>query len=212
MSTAPKKMRAIYFEDERVSSAFQKSMMEFLTAIQKNIVCRYLSPENTHRLRHRGKWGHPGSPDVVNGGIEQHSSFAELPFEDIVKHDLGLIDRFAQKLAQDMERQFAQMMYSAISTVCDQTGNTVDAKAAGACEAFAEMLEKIQFSADKSGKVNFPELHGGPEAVARIQKALENAPPEYHQRIEEIQARKIAEALDREAKRKARFVRYGDES
>lgn len=211
MSTAPKKVQAIYFQDERLSSGFQKSILEFLSNIQKDIVSKYLPPENTHRLRHGGQWEHPGLPDAVSGGIEQHSSVAEIRFEDIVNHDLELIDRFAQKLAKDIERQFAQMMYSTVSAACDQTGNIVDAKAAGdPCEAFAEMLEKIEFCADKFGNVKLPEIHAGTEAASNLNKALENAPPEFHKRMEEIKARKIAEALDREIKRKARFVRYGD--
>ncbi len=211
MSMAPKKLRASYFDDEGASSAFDKSLVAFLANIQKGIVSKYLSPENTHRLRHGNSWKHPGLPDAVNGGIEQHSSVAELPFEDIVNHDLGLIDRFVQKFAQDMERQFAQMVYSTVSAACDQTGNTVDAKAAGStCEAFAEMIEKIQFSADKFGKVRLPDIHAGSEATASLKKALEDAPPEFHLRIEELKARKVAEAIDREAQRKARFVHYGD--
>lgn len=211
MSMTPKKVQAIYFQDKRVASALQKSITEFLSVVQKEIVSRYLSPENTHRLRHGGQWEHPGLPNAVNGDIEQHSSVAEIRFEDIVNHDLGLIDRFAQKFAQDMERQFAQMMYSTISTACDQTGNTVDAKASGdLCEAFAEMLEKIEFCSDKFGNVKLPEIHAGSEAASNLKKAVEDAPPEFHIRMEKIKARKIAEALDREAKRKARFVRYGD--
>lgn len=210
MTIAPKKIQASYFDDEGEASAFNKSLVAFLENVQKGIVSKYLPPENRHYLRHGGKWEHPGLPNAVNGGIEQHSSNVELPFEGIVSHDLGLIDYFVQKLAQDMERQFTQMMYSTVSAACDQTGNTVDTKAAGSvCEAFAEMLEKIEFSADKFGKVKLPEIHAGSEAAASLKKALEDASPEFHQRIEELKARKIAEALDREAKRKARFVRYG---
>lgn len=211
MTMSPRKKRASYFADEGAASAFDKSTAAFLATVQKGIVSKYLSPENTHRLRHGGHWTHPGLPQAVNGGLEQHSSVAEISFEDIVKHDLGVIDRFAQKLAEDMERQFAQMMYATVSAACDQTGNTIDAKTAGSTqEAFAEMIETIQFSADKFGKVNLPEIHAGPEAAAKLTKALEEAPPAFQQRIEEIKSRKIAEALDRETQRKARFVRYGD--
>lgn len=213
MATTPRKKRTSYFADDCVASAFDKSVVSFLATVQKGIVAKYLSPENTHRLRHGDRWGHPGLPHALDGGLEQHSSVAEIPFEDIVKHDLGVIDRFVQKLAQDMERQFAQMMFSTVTAACDQTGNTVDAKAAGSTrEAFAEMIEKIQFSADKFGKVNLPEIHAGPEAAASLKKALEEAPPDFQQRIEEIKARKTAEALDREVHRKTRFVRYGDEA
>jgi hypothetical protein len=212
MVTTPKERRASYFADEAAASAFSKSVATFLAAIQKAIVSKYLRPENMHRLRHGGTWIHPGLPHAVNAGLEQHSFVAEIPFEDLVNHDLGVIDRFAQKLAEDMERQFAQMMYSSVSAACDQTGNTVDAKAAGSTlDAFAEMLEKIQFAADKFGKVSLPDIHAGPEAAASLKKALDSAPPAFQRRIQEIKSRKIAEALDREAERKARFVRYGNE-
>lgn len=211
MTTSPRTKRTTYFADERASSAFDKSIMAFLATVQKGIVFKLLSPENMHRLRHGGQWSHPGLPHAVNRDLEQHSSVASIPFEDIVKHDLGIIDRFVQKFTQDMERQFSQMIFSTVATACNQTGNIVDAKAAGSAhEAFAEMIEKIEFSADKFGTVKFPEIHAGPEAAAKLKKSLEDAPPAFQQRIEEIKARKIAEALDREAKRKARFVRYGD--
>lgn len=211
MTTTPKETRANYFADDVAAPALRKSVVAFLAKVQRDIVSKYLSPENTHRLRHGGTWAHPGLPSTSNGNFERHSAVAEISFEDLVKHDLGVIDRFAQKLAQDMERQFAQMMYSTVSAAANQAGNTVDAKTAGSTrEAFAEMIEKIQFAADKFGQVRLPEIHAGPEAAAKLKKSLDDAPPEFQHRIEEIKARKIAEALDREAQRKARFVRYGD--
>lgn len=211
MTTSQRKTRANYFADEQTASAVGKSVATLLASIQKAIVAKYLSPENTHRLRHGDQWSHPGLSHVVDGDLEEHSSFGEIRFDDIVMHDLSVIERFAQALAQDMERQFAHMMYSTVFQACDRTENVVDAKAAGSTlEGFAEMIEKIQFSADRSGEVRLPEIHAGPEAAAKFKKAFEEAPPAYLERMEEIKARKIAEAIDREAQRKARFVRYGD--
>lgn len=210
MSKTQNETRVSYFADDAAEYALGDSVTAFLAAVHKDIVSRYLSPENTHRLRHGGTWTHPGLPNAVDAGFEQHSAVVEIPFEDLVKHDLSVIDRFAQKFAQNMEQQFAQMMYSTVLAACDQSGNTVDAKAAGSTlDAFAEVLEKIQFSVDKFGKVTLPEIHAGPEAVASLKKGLAAAPPAFEQRIEDIKARKTAEALERESQRKARFVRYG---
>lgn len=70
MSMTPKKVQAIYFQDKRVASALQKSITEFLSVVQKEIVSRYLSPENTHRLRHGGQWEHPGlTLDLYSGSV-----------------------------------------------------------------------------------------------------------------------------------------------
>jgi hypothetical protein len=189
MTTTPKGTRASYFADEAAAPALGKSVVAFLAKIQRGIVAKHLSPENTHRLRHGGTWAHPGLPNTSDGKFETHASIAEISFEDIVKHDLSVIDRFAQKLAQDMERQFAQLMYSTVSAAADQVGNTVDAKAAGSTrEAFAEMLEKIEFASDKFGNVRLPEIHAGPEAAAKLRKSLDDAPPAFQRRIEEIKA------------------------
>ena len=212
MEEAASHTRIDYFADEVSDREFHRAVVKFFGAVQKRIVARYLAPENTHRMRHGGEWTHPGLPSASGGEMQQHSSETEIAFDDLVNHDLKLIDRFDAQLEQDIGRQFATMIYSTANAACEQSGNVVDAKAIGSVtEAFAAMLEKIQFSADKDGKVNLPEIPVGPEAAVKLEKALKEAPPEFSQRIEEIKARKIAEALQREVERKARFVRYGEQ-
>lgn len=200
-----------YFFDEASSKIFEQSYISLLANIQKKLVSKYLPSENMQRIRHGGGWSHPGAPQSYQSGIQQHSSAVSISFEDIVKNDLSAIDRFLLKFTEDMERQFLQTMYSTISAACEQSGNVVDAKAeASLAEAYAKMLEKVEFSADKEGNVRLPEVHMGSEQFTIFTKAIEAESPEYHQRIEEIIARKTAEALNREAGRKARFIRYGE--
>jgi hypothetical protein len=202
-----------FFEDEIVGVECQKAFHQLLVSAQKKVVSKYLTPQNTQRIRHGGDCRHPGLPNAIEGGVQEHSTMVEVRFEDIVKHDLGVIERVVQQFSNDMERQFLGMMFATVGAACDQTGNTVDAASAGSTEeAFAQMLEKIEFSADKEGNVSLPEIHTCPEAFARLSEALGNAPQSFHQRIEEIKARKIADALKREEERKARFARYGDEA
>lgn len=207
------KKRRGFFEDEIVGVECQKAFHQLLVFARKKVVNKYLPPQNTQRIRHGGDWRHPGLPNAVEGGLQQHSSMVEIRFEDLAKHDLGVIERVVQQLSNDMEQQFLGMMFATVGTACEQTGNTVDAASAGSTEeAFAQMLEKIEFSADKKGNVSLPEIHTGPEAFARLSEALGNAPQSFHQRIEEIKARKIADAIKREEERKARFARYGDDA
>lgn len=200
-----------YFEDDRMSLAFRKSLSIFVAAVQKSMVSNYSSPENSYRLRHGGEWERPGLPNAIGGDIKEHSTVANIPFKDIVNHDLGLIDRFVQKIVEGMTDNFFHTMYSTLSSACEKTGNTVDAKAIGSMlEAFAEMIERVEFFADKFGNVTLPTIHAGPEALAALRNAFENAPPEFQHRVEEIKNRKIAEAIHREINRKARFVCYGE--
>ena len=208
-----KKSKHAYFIDEIGTAAFNTAFTQMLAKLQKEAISQYISPGNTHRLRHGGDWEHPGAPEAIGGGMQTHSAIVETQFQDLVDNDLGAIDRSAQHLIEAMHRQFAQMLYSTVSVACDQTGNTIDAKAEGSLEnAFMAMIEKIQFSVGKNGKVNLPEVRVAPDTGARMIAALEATSPEYKERLEVIMARKIEEALGREVERKAKFACYGDDA
>lgn len=199
-----------YFAEQSAISAFNQSLMTHLSDVLKRHMAQLMSPENTQRLRHGGGWRHPGLPEAVDAGMQQHTSEVIVKFQDVVNHDLSAIDRHVQKIADDMSRQFQQMMYETISAACDQTGNVVDAKVAGGpLEGLAAMLEKVQFSADKHGNVTPPQLHLSSEMLKKLREAEKSATPELLQRIQETRERKSAEAIQGEVRRKARFVRYG---
>lgn len=203
--------RRNFFEDEGCTEAFSESFLKLLASIQKSVVAKYLPPENTQRLRHGGECSHPGLPEAYQSGIQQHTSTATVSFAELINHDLSAIGRCVADVREDMERQFAQMMYASISSACEQSGNVVNAEEAGSLpEAFSRMLETVEFAANKDGSVSLPEIHMGPQTLERFTKAIADASPDYHDRIERIKKRKITEALAKETDRKARFARYGD--
>lgn len=212
MSDSAQTSKGGYFIDETGAAAFNTAFTHMLAKLQQEIISQYISPGNTHRFRHGGDWKHPGAPEAIGYGMQTHSAVVETQFQDLIDNDLDSIERNARHLTEAMQRQFAQMIYSTVGAACDQTGNIVDAKAEGSLEdAFMVMIEKIQFSADKSGKVNLPEVHVAPDTGARMIAALEATSPEYKERLEILKARKIEEALEREVERKAKFARYGDD-
>jgi hypothetical protein len=205
--------RKDYFAQQSAVAAFDRMVAKHVSDILKAIVSQFMPPENTQRLRHGGDWRHPGLPGAIGSGMQLHTSEVMINYEDVVNHDLRAIDRYAQKIAVDMSRQFRQMMYATVSAACDQTGNVVDAKAAGGpLEAFATMLEKIQFRADRYGHVTLPQMHLSPELMEKLREAENAAPPELLQRINDTRERKTVEAIEAESIRKARFVRYGEDS
>jgi hypothetical protein len=140
-----------------------------------------------------------------------HTAELKTSLADIVANDLGLLQRAFDEIGQTLQRQFAGMVYSSLSQACDASGNTVDARQEGSLpNAFLAMLEKIELSADKHGKVHMPQVHASPEVAERMVVALEASPPEFREKVEKVKQRKIADALEREAARKAKFVRYGE--
>ena len=203
--------RKKFFDEPGRATAFSNSFADLLRAVQRQVVARYLPPENTQRLRHSGTHSHPGVPEAYQSGLQTHSSRTTITFEELINNDLSAIARCIAGVRDDMERQFAQMMYRSISSASEQSGNVVDAQKEGSLPAaFARMLEKIEFSVDKDGNVTLPQIHVGPDTFDSFQKAISEASPEYHNEIAEIMKRKRADALEREADRKARFVKYGE--
>lgn len=186
--------------------------MKFLGDSLKLRMSQLIPAENVQRFRHGGNWSHPGLPNTFNDGMQQHSSEIAIKFEELVNHDLSAISRYVDKLVEDLNAQFQRKMYATISAACDQSGNVVDASAAGGpIEGIAAMLETIRFSADKHGNVQRPQIHLSPEAFESFRRAQASAPPELLQRIQQLDEIRSAEAIEEEIRRKARFARYGEE-
>jgi hypothetical protein len=122
-----------------------------------------------------------------------------------------VLDRAFAHISEVMQRQFADMMYSTISEACDASGNIVDAQREGSLlNSFMAMLEKIELDVDKHGNVHMPQIHAPPGIVQRMMSELEAAPPEFQDKVEQLKQKKILEATEREAARKAKFIRYGE--
>jgi len=212
-----KKRRTIskpeYFINEVGAKAFNAAFLQMIADRRKEVVAQYISPGNSQRFRHRGGWVHPGAPEVFSVQPRPHSSTIETQFQNLVDNDLSTIHRNVQTLCDALHRQFSEMLISTMSSVCEETGNTVDARAAGSVEnAIIEMFEKIQFVANKKGEVKPPDLHASPETAARVMDALSTSTPEFKQRLEDVMRRKTEDAKAAEIERKARFAHYGSEA
>lgn len=200
-----------YFVDPEFVDKFNESLRKLLSTLQQHAMAKYVNPESAQRLKHGAIFSNPAAPQVYNGGIESHSTIFDIALESIIAHDITILEKCFNRFQEDMGAQFARMIYASVSKVCDQTGNVVDAKKSGSLQlAFLEMLEKIEFSADKTGEVKLPEIHLGTDAFNEFARTMQESAPEYDALVEDIKARKVAEALDREVERKAKFVRYGE--
>lgn len=206
------KPRRVYLVNEDAADAFNRSVNELMVERIKHERAKFLTPKNIHHFRHGKSWVQPSSPQIDHGEMHAHSVETATRFEDIVAHDLNLIERLVTQISNSLHSQFMAMMFQTVSDACDQSGNVVDAKAEGGIEdAFLRMIEKIQFSADPDGKVNFPQIHAGPEMAEALRRLDQDATPEFKTKLEELTKKRIEEALENEVKRKARFLQYGEE-
>lgn len=204
--------RVDFLHDKSAAEAVERALNKFLGDALKRRMSQLIPAENMQRFRHGGDWSHPGLPNAYNAGMQQHSSEIAIQFDELVKHDLWAIPRHVNKLVEDLNAQFQREMYATISAACEQSGNVVDASAAGGpIESIAAMLETIRFSADKHGNVQRPRIHMSPEALDSFRRAQESASPELLERIQQLDEIRSAEAIEEERQRKARFARYGEE-
>jgi hypothetical protein len=104
-----------------------------------------------------------------------------------------------------MESGFMRTLYETVSSAVQEVGNVVDAKGKPTPDVFLEMLRKIEFGVNRRGEVTRPEIHVHPETAPGLIKALEDAGPAFQAEVDRLTAEKEAEALAREARRKARF-------
>lgn len=199
-----------YFVDSEFVDKFNESLRSFLYVLQQSAMKKYVNPESAQRLKHGASFTNPAAPQVYNGGIETHSTLFNISLDSIIAHDVSILGESFNSFQENMGAQFARMIYASVSKVCDQTGNVVDAKKTGSIQlAFLEMLEKIEFIADRNGEVKLPEIHMGTDALKAFEKSMKESTPEYVALVEDVKARKTAEALNKEVERKAKFVRYG---
>jgi hypothetical protein len=190
--------------------AFASSFVEALAAIQHAHARQFIAPENMQRLRHGRTWTEPAGETFKEGELKAHSAEMITPFEDIVRNDLSLIHRSILAITSSLQSQFQASLYSTISDACDRSGNVVHAeKGVSFAEMFKAMLEKIEFVADKEGRVSMPHLHLDSMAVDKIREELARQPPEFEVEIERIKAEKVSAAVRNEAERKKRFAYYG---
>lgn len=205
----PKKKRQ-YIVEPATAKGFNKAFTLKLAELQKESLAQFMNLDNAQRVRHGGEFQSPANPQAVESGLKQHTATLETKFDDVVNNKLGLITRSLESVSEQMQKQFAEMFYATLSDACEQTGNVVDAQAEGSHqEAFAAILEKIELVADREGNVEMPQMHVSPETGDRLIESFREVSPEYEARVNAIKARKIAEAVQREVERKAKFVGYG---
>jgi hypothetical protein len=203
--------RPSFFEFEAGEHAFNEEFTSALRQFQKALRRKFVPPENTYRLYHGDRWCNPASVELASGETKMILAELSILSKDIVLNNLGLLKLSFANVSETLQRQLAALMYSTMSDACDASGNVVDAQKEGSLpNSFVAMLEKVEFAADKHGIVHMPEVHAPPGIAERLMSELEAAGPEFGEKVEQLKQKKILEATEREAARKARFARYGE--
>jgi hypothetical protein len=202
MSQKKQRERSQIFELDIVDiRAMQETLAEIISLHQKEALSKFMVEENMLHYSHGIRWKNPANDFAEDGEMESMTAEYSIQFQRIVDGDLTLMTESIDSIAKQMSDGFIKKMYETMSDACDRSGNVVSGKAFP--ESFLEALEKIEFSVDKNGEVQLPSFHhaGSSSQIEQLQGQSQ----EFHDKVEEVKARKSAAAEERERERLGRY-------
>jgi hypothetical protein len=194
------------FSYKTESKEFGKALLEMAVRAHREKISQYVSKDNMHRFQHGRSW-----LTVREDGTEK-SSFKEvgvelsIGYEDLIKNDINQFFKFFKTFVEGFTSQTMQGMFQTISESCDKVGNTVNQKKyASQAEAFLEGLKKVEFSVNKNGQVELPQIHVGTDAAEPLMQSLKAQDEEFHAEVERIKQEKSDAALRKEKVRRNKY-------
>lgn len=185
------------------------SFTEAISELVRRDSAGYFDNSNSMKFQHGARWETPANElGDKSGEMVSHSVEGSLALAEVVKGDPKIIFENINGTARAITSSIERMLFSKIIEVTAKTGNVVNAADhKNQLEAFAASLEDIEMTVDEDGSLNLPNIFIHPTQEAKLLKEIEEAPAELHERIEHIKAKKLKDATQKEAERKARFER-----
>lgn len=201
MDNTEQKNTCQFFHASREDLAtIRESLAEIVRLNQKSVIEKYMQEENMLHFSHGTRWGFPANSFSENGEMQEFSAEYSIKFQQIMDADFSIFNESILSISNQMSDSFERMAYETINEACDKSGNVIKGK--DFLQSFLDMLEKIDFSVDRNGDVQLPQLHVGGSFNLDL---LQNQPIEFSDKVEEIKARKSAAALESEKLRKSKF-------
>jgi len=197
------------FIDEVKIQAFDRSFGQMIRQLQKQQNKIYISDHNVLRFTHGRKSIAPAIEGDTGFELNVISTEWTIYFKAIAENDLNLLESTILKVTDSFNSQFARNVYSTASSAADSAGNVVSINDSGSMAlSLLEMLKRIEFGVDRNGKISLPSIHLSPETGMQLERDLALQPPEFAEELERLKQEKSKLALQKEAKRKAKFKRF----
>jgi hypothetical protein len=190
----------------------QKELSDAILARIRDVVHarqeKMIDARNMFSYRHGQEWSLSSHSADQPEFSRFHAARADASvwYRDIVDHKLQALTKYITHIADEFEQQFQSSMFQLLHETTEATGNVVNLDGDFA-KGFIELLTKIEIGVDRSGRPTMPIMFVGSEQFKQLQQ-LEEPPPKISQQIEELKARKEADAILREVKRISKF-RWG---
>lgn len=193
------------FDDEAqlVMQSYMRDAQRKLEVLREN----YVDPRNVHHFCHGTSWQSHNSyaPDRVSQ-LQTQSHESYVRFEDVSMGKLPIIAESLNALVNSLIEGFGSTFITTISQVCEENERVVHT-VGDAGERYIAALESVEFSVGRDGNVHQPQVMVGSDTMKQLLADPSMQSPQLHARLDALNARKSAEALQRESARKAKFVK-----
>jgi hypothetical protein len=190
------------------SAAFERRWLEELPKRLYALQIQFIPERNILKYAHGTHWtSHNTDGDEVPGEFKAHGEEFSVSAKERAGGELEKLTTLVDECARKFASAMVSSMHETLTTTTNTTGNVVswNRKAKNAPAAFLELLRKVEFGVTEDGKPSLPSfLDPDPAFLAEVQEH-EAANPSFREEVERIKAEKIADALSREADRKAKF-------
>ena len=124
-------------------------------------------------------------------GVQWSSEFAQLEAalalsrELIESGDIAAFRQTVKKGVQQLQKQTSELLFKKVGEAAESVGNVIDAGGKPLSgKTLSDMLDRIEFSFDDKGRIEFPTLVCSSDVYEQIQSLLEK--PDVRLRIDAI--------------------------
>lgn len=145
------------------------------------------------------------SGEIDESGYKKFSSEFTISREDIISKGPKAFIENIEKVAEDLKKHKAELLFGKLNEATEKTGNIVDLKGQPfTFDHYLEIFEKIWIDFDDEGNPYMPSLVIPPKDEPMLKgKLLEwSANPECKKKFDKLIEKKKAEWYDRESHRK----------
>jgi hypothetical protein len=194
-----------FFSYGRRQKLLSSAIHELLTQEIDKHRQRYIEDRNIFRYHHGREWLTSHDGDQSFSKMHEMGAETTIHYRDIIDHDLSIIERHIKHLASTFGAQFAANLYESVGEAADLAGNVVDLAGGDLESGLKKMLEKLEFGVNRYGKPTPPEMHVGSAVAEKLRPIIAGNEGRIDLEVEELHARKEAQAIGREADRVCRF-------
>lgn len=192
------------------SAAFEQRWLQEIPRRLHELQIQVIPEMNILKYQHGRGWTFNNTQGTeVPGEFKEHSNVFRVDADSRRNCELEKLPGLADEMARNFAAAGDQRMEEVIAETTERTGNVVNWKQADNNEpaVFLELLRKVEFGVTPDGQPSLPSFYKFPPAfLAQLQLEQQNNPA-FVAEVEKVKAGKIAEALAREEKRKAKFTR-----